>query len=179
MQKDEINIKSEIKELVTQSGVNFYRCYQCEMCSNGCNLLSLMDFSPHQIVRLLQWGQIEEALESKTIWLCVGCYRCASTCPMGVDIPALMDELRYKALATGKISLPNMVTFHQAVLSTIYRYGRTHKLEIMLKYNLRQRNWFRDWSLGWRMLLKDKIELLPSKIGVRSEVRRIFGAHDL
>jgi len=134
-----------------------------------------MDLFPHQVVRLLLWGQIKEALESKTIWLCVGCYRCASTCPMGVDIPALMDELRYKALATGKISLPNMVAFHQAVVSTIYRYGRTHKLEIMLKYNLRQGKWFKDLPLGWRMLLKDKIELLPSKIDARSEVRRVFG----
>ncbi len=156
------------------SNIDFYRCYQCEMCSNGCNLLGLMDVFPHQIVRLLQWGQTERALETKTIWLCVGCYRCASTCPMGVDIPALMDELRHKALAKGKVSLPPVATFHQAVVSSIYRYGRTHKLEIMLRYNLRQRTILRDWALGLRMLLKEKIELLPSKVEARHEVRRLF-----
>ena len=39
-------------------------------------------------------GQIDEVLDSRTIWLCASCYSCAARCPKGVDLAKLMEALR-------------------------------------------------------------------------------------
>lgn len=163
--------------VIARAGVNFYRCYHCEMCSNGCNFLPAMDLSPNQVVRLLQWGQIEEALRCHTIWICVGCYNCAYRCPMAIDIPALMDALRELALERGEVSEPDILAFHEQVVSSIKRHGRTHKLEIMLGYKFKKRQWLSDWSLGFKMLVKQKIDLTPSRVKRVEEVRGLFEDH--
>ncbi len=59
------------------------------------------DVAPHQIVRLVQLGQSDEALDSATIWLCAACRACASRCPRGVDLTRLMESLRAMVLRKG------------------------------------------------------------------------------
>jgi heterodisulfide reductase subunit C len=49
-------------------------------------------------LRLVQLGQREDALHSKTIWLCASCYTCMSRCPRGVDLSKVMEALRQMVL---------------------------------------------------------------------------------
>jgi len=44
------------------------------------------------------------------------------------------------------------------VLGSIERYGRTHKLEIMLRYKLKTRDLISDWTVGMKMLAKRKLD---------------------
>lgn len=83
-----------IKKLEDISGQNVMACYQCGKCSAGCPMVSLMDLLPNQIIRLVQLGQIEEVVNSKTIWLCASCFSCTTRCPKGVDLAKLMEALR-------------------------------------------------------------------------------------
>lgn len=83
-----------IKKLEEISGQNVMACYQCGKCSAGCPMVSLMDLLPNQIIRLVQLGQIEEVVNSKTIWLCASCFSCTTRCPKGVDLAKLMEALR-------------------------------------------------------------------------------------
>ncbi len=53
-----------------------------------------MDILPNQIIRLIQIGSDEEALNSETIWLCSTCLQCMAKCPKGVDLAKIMDALR-------------------------------------------------------------------------------------
>jgi heterodisulfide reductase subunit C len=86
-----------------------------------------------------------------------------------------MDALRHMALAEGmKIAQPEIVKFHEEVLGSIKRYGRTHKLEIMMRYKVRMRQWFQDMDLGLKMLARRKLDLTPSKIDRPEEVSRLF-----
>ena len=87
--RDEFVLK--IQEL---SGQNLLACYQCGKCSAGCPVVHEMDVVPSEVIRLLQLGQLDEALDSKTIWICASCLQCASRCPKGVEFSNICDALR-------------------------------------------------------------------------------------
>jgi heterodisulfide reductase subunit C len=87
-----------------------------------------------------------------------------------------MDALRAMALHEGaKIAEPEILEFHKEVINSMERYGRTHKLEIMLRYKLRMREWFQDMDIGLKMLAKRKLDLMPSRVKGIEEVRGLFG----
>jgi heterodisulfide reductase subunit C len=90
-----------LKDVESLSGQKILSCYVCGKCSAGCPISSLMDIQPHQIVRLIQLGQEEEVLNSRTIWLCSSCFTCASRCPRGISLTAIMEALRALVLRKG------------------------------------------------------------------------------
>ncbi len=85
---------SIIKKIEEVSGQNVLACYQCGKCSAGCPMVSLMDLMPNQVIRLIQLGQFNDVLKSKTIWLCATCFSCSARCPKGVDLAKIMEALR-------------------------------------------------------------------------------------
>ncbi len=166
---------SQLAEFTERSGTEFQKCMQCLSCSGGCPFVQAMDLGPNRVLRLLQLGLLPEILQSTTIWICVGCNTCSSQCPMAIDISAIMDVLREKALELGYApACPEILHFHQEILNSIKRHGRTHKLEIMFRFKLRSKNWFQDLDLGLKMLSRRKLDLLPSNIQNQKELRRLF-----
>lgn len=96
-------LRSEtLRRLGEISGEVVARCYQCGKCSAGCPMAVDADVAPHQIIRLVQLGQSDEALASATIWLCAACRACSSRCPRGVDLTRLMESLRALVLRKGE-----------------------------------------------------------------------------
>jgi heterodisulfide reductase subunit C len=86
------------KDRVTElSGENVDLCFQCGACSSGCPMTQEMDYLPSKIIRMVQLG-LEEALESKTIWVCTTCFNCEVRCPRGIDIANVMEALRQLVL---------------------------------------------------------------------------------
>ena len=83
-----------IQKIEDISGQKVLACYQCGKCSAGCPMVSKMDLLPNQIIRLIQLGQINDVINSKTIWLCASCFTCTARCPKGVDLAKLMEALR-------------------------------------------------------------------------------------
>ena len=73
-----------------------------------------------------------------------------------------------------KIAEPNILHFHQEVLNSIKRYGRTHKFEIMLRYKLQRLDWFSDVAVGLKMFAKHKLEILPSRIKDMKTIQKLF-----
>jgi heterodisulfide reductase subunit C len=64
--------RDRVKEL---SGEKVELCFQCGACSSGCPMTQEMDYLPSKVIRMVQLG-LEEALESKTIWVCTTCFNC-------------------------------------------------------------------------------------------------------
>ena len=83
------------------SGEEILSCYQCGKCSAGCAMTSAMDLLPLQVIRLLQLGQVQEALDSKNIWVCESCHACSARCPRGMSLPNVMESLRSTFLRPG------------------------------------------------------------------------------
>lgn len=89
------NIKNRnLKKVEELSGQKVFDCYQCGNCSSSCPVVDYMDYSPNQVLRLSQYGAVEEILESETIWVCSTCLQCSTRCPKGIDIAAIMEVYR-------------------------------------------------------------------------------------
>jgi len=88
------SFKERVMEL---SGENVDLCFQCGACSSGCPMTQEMDYLPSKVIRMAQLG-LEEALESKTIWVCTTCFNCEVRCPRGIDIANVMEALRQMVL---------------------------------------------------------------------------------
>jgi heterodisulfide reductase subunit C2 len=167
--------RSLAEEVSVRSGTNFKACYQCRSCAAGCPFLKAMDYNPNAVLRLLQYGMTQEALTCKTIWVCVGCHTCSSQCPMGIDLAAVMDTLRLMAVEEGvAIGRPHILDFHAEVLRSLERYGRAHKLGIMLRHKMTTKSWFKDLDVGLKMLAKRKLDLWPSKVKNIREIAGLF-----
>lgn len=157
------------------SGQPVNRCFQCRKCSTGCPVSEMMDLLPHQIVRYAQLGLEDRLLKSRSIWICASCRTCKSRCPNGIDIAAIGDACKAKALAQGiKPALPEIASFHQAFLKSVEGNGRVHELGMMLDYKLKTKTYFQDVSLGLAMFKRGKLKLLPERIRRRREVQEIF-----
>jgi heterodisulfide reductase subunit C len=157
------------------SGTDVHTCLQCRSCSGGCPFSEYMDYMPNGVMRLVQLGLKAEVLACNTIWICVSCHTCSIQCPMAIDIAAVMDVLREKALAEHvDVQEPDILNFHREVLNSIERYGRTHKIEIMMRYKLKTRDLISDWAVGLKMLAKRKLDLTPSRVERIGDVKKIF-----
>jgi heterodisulfide reductase subunit C len=168
----DLKFSREIKRL---AGTDFHSCLQCRSCSSGCPFSDHMDYMPNGVMRLVQLGLKTEALTCNTIWICVGCHTCSIQCPMAIDIPGVMDALREKAVAEhADIIEPDILNFHREVLNSIERYGRTHKLEIMMRYKLKKFDLLSDLQVGFKMLAKRKLDLTPSRIEQIEDLKKIF-----
>lgn len=107
--KSDADVIAQIKEI---SGQDVRACYQCGKCSAGCPAASGMDLMPNQIVRLIQLGEHERALASRTVWLCAACNTCTARCPKSVDPARLMDALRTVLTRQGvtHVQIPSLPT---------------------------------------------------------------------
>jgi heterodisulfide reductase subunit C len=167
-----LKFTSEVK---TRSGVDVGLCWHCKTCVNGCPFSEAMDYAPNAVLRFVQLGLKTEALSNSTIWICVGCNTCSIQCPNAIDVAAVNDVLREMAIEEGiAVSEPDILKFHREVLDSIRRHGRTHKLEIMLRYKAYRHDWFGDLGVGLRMMAKRKLDLLPSKSPNIQVIRKLF-----
>jgi heterodisulfide reductase subunit C len=153
-------------------------CFHCRKCSSGCPVTFAMDFLPHQVVRLVQMGAKEQVLGCSTIWLCASCQTCTTRCPNEVDIAGLMDVLRERAKRDGAaIAEKEIAAFHAVFLGSVEKRGRVYEAGMLAEYRLKTREsgpLLKDADLGWEMLKRGKLRLLPERVRRREEVRALF-----
>lgn len=150
-------------------------CYQCGKCSAGCPLRDFMETPPNRVVRYLQLGLYEQALNSSSIWLCAGCQTCSSRCPKNFEIAKLMDALRELSIEQGIIPKDKKVLkFHKAFLKQIKKHGRSFELGLVRDYKLSTGNLFQDLDLAPETLRKGKMAFKPHNIKDKETIQKIF-----
>lgn len=166
-----------LEEVERISGEKIAKCNQCAKCTAGCPVAFAMDRPPHQIMRLVQLGMRDEALDNATIWLCVACQTCFTRCPREIDLPRVMDALHALALETGtKPKEPQIPLFHRLFLDAVRSSGRLNELPLMAKLGIITRNPFKDIWLGVKMFLRGKLGLAWQRIENRKQLREMFKA---
>ena len=92
MLKSEIeNIRSRILEL---GGVNTSKCMVCGKCSATCPNYEAMEYHPHQFVQIVEKGEIEPLVKSKSVYACLSCFACLERCPRQVEPSKVIDAVR-------------------------------------------------------------------------------------
>ena len=79
MAKPNLEIREKI--LKKLGGRELVNCFQCMKCTSGCTALKLLELKPHEIVKLVNFGFVEELASSDIIWTCVTCLKCVQRCP--------------------------------------------------------------------------------------------------
>ena len=166
--------RAEIHSIEKKSGVELTDCYQCGKCSAGCPVAFAMDKTPRQIIRLLQLGLLEEALASRTIWLCATCQTCVTRCPKDVDLPALMEAVRQAAKKKGIVAEKEINLFNDIFLQNVKAFGRSPEVILSALYNLRSGHLFQDVDSVPHLFLSGKAHVLPEKVKNMDAIKKIF-----
>lgn len=167
-------MSSFLEEVNRRSGEEVQLCFQCFKCTLGCPVAFAMDYSPHQIMRLIQMGFREKVLNSHSIWICAACETCTTRCPNGIDIARVIDTLRQISLEENKVAEKDIVVFHKSFLETIRRHGRLYEPELMMWYKIRTKHFFDDMQLASEMFKRKKISFKINRVKDLEEIKKIF-----
>jgi heterodisulfide reductase subunit C len=182
-------------------GQNISSCYQCGKCSAGCPVCYDMDYTPNQIMRLIQIGLEDEVLNCSSIWMCASCNTCTTRCPLEIDIASVMDALRIisnKADAVKKAKpkkfvsdlakraysgllttldmdvTSNLKVFSKVFLGCIKEYGRLSEFGLILNYNINSGNLLSSVNNLPAFLSRSKLKIKPADLKRIEKARRIF-----
>ena len=75
------NLEAREKILAKLRGRELVNCFQCIKCTSGCTALKLLELKPHEIIKLVNLGFVDELPSSDIIWTCVTCLKCVQRCP--------------------------------------------------------------------------------------------------
>ena len=82
------------EQVLRSSGVNPRKCMRCGKCSGTCPVYDEMEYHPHQFVYMVEQGDIEALMRSKSIYQCLSCFACVDRCPRGVEPAKLVEAVR-------------------------------------------------------------------------------------
>ena len=88
----------EKEQILRISGVNPRKCMRCGKCSGTCPSYDEMEYHPHQIVYMVESGDIETLKNSPSIYKCLSCFACVDRCPRGVEPAKLIEALRLSVI---------------------------------------------------------------------------------
>lgn len=74
--------------------LNLDLCLTCGTCTGGCPASELCEMDPRKLVRMVALGLDEQVRETEWAWVCTMCARCMNACPMRVNIPGLVYQVR-------------------------------------------------------------------------------------
>ena len=83
----------KVKEILPDGG-NLNLCLTCGACSSGCPATGLDGMDPRKFLRMAALGMDDEIAKSDWPWMCTMCQRCIYVCPMKIDIPQLVFNVR-------------------------------------------------------------------------------------
>ncbi|HCW07169.1 MAG TPA: hypothetical protein DGG95_07380 [Cytophagales bacterium] len=161
-------------------GERILECIQCGSCAGGCPTMFAMDYSPMQIIKMINLGMKEKVLSSSTIWVCSACYTCATRCPRNVNFTTLMMSLRNKAIRENLVKDGAKSDFHKYFFEVVNKYGKMHEPELLVKF-VDMTNFdslLHNAHLGFRLFKRGKLHLRAPKIEQTSWVSSILEKTD-
>ena len=166
------------REVERRLGRKVAECYQCGKCTAGCPVSYEMFHPIHAMMRLAQLGRKDEALRSRSQWVCAACEACSTRCPKDVDPARLMTVLREMAQEEGTVNANeiDIYDFHQSFLSSVRRFGRVYEMGLIASYKMKRpiKRGPQDMLTGMRMVRRGKPSFFPHKIQNVAAIRRIY-----
>ena len=165
------------EKLVQRVQTDVRECYQCGNCSAGCPAAFTFDYTPNQVMRMLQVGLVDRVLDSKAVQLCVQCLTCTARCPRNIDIAGIFEDLKTIATAQGRDVPEHAKTFNKAFMGAVARFGRLPEFLMMAMFytgTMNPKMAMGDAGLAVPMVTKGKMGFIPHKSKGADEVGRIY-----
>ncbi|MCM1006435.1 MAG: 4Fe-4S dicluster domain-containing protein [Ruminococcus flavefaciens] len=86
------------EQVLRTSGVNVLKCMRCGKCSGTCPSYDEMEYHPHQFVYMVEKGDIEKLMNSKSLYKCLTCFACVERCPRNVEPAKVVEAVRLAAV---------------------------------------------------------------------------------
>jgi heterodisulfide reductase subunit C len=140
-----------------------------------------MEYGPRQVMHMVRLGLIDQALQSKDIWMCVSCFSCTARCPQGIQIADVMSVLRNLSLSRG-MATDQEAIFSRTFVEVIQRHGRMYEAEVMLRYYLGKQGLagvvplMKQAGLAMNMFRKRKLALRPERIEQPDQLKELVRA---
>ncbi len=124
------NLKLMIKDI---SGTDTKKCMVCGKCSASCPDYDNMEYHPHQFVQMVENGEIEKLLKSKSVFSCLSCFACLERCPRQVEPAKIIEAVRQLVITSrnpdhlGAEKVPEFLDDdipQQALVSAFRKYKR-------------------------------------------------------
>ena len=121
------------EQILRTSGVNPLKCMRCGKCSGTCPAYDEMEYHPHEFVYMVERGEIEPLLNSKSLYKCLTCFACVDRCPRDVEPAKLVEAVRLMVIRQqGQNHLkpdqiPEMLDDElpqQAIVSALRKYAK-------------------------------------------------------
>ena len=121
------------EQILRTSGVNPLKCMRCGKCSGTCPAYDEMEYHPHEFVYMVERGDIEPLLNSKSLYKCLTCFACVDRCPRDVEPAKLVEAVRLMVIRQqGKNHLkPDQIPEllddelpQQAIVSALRKYAK-------------------------------------------------------
>jgi heterodisulfide reductase subunit C2 len=181
--------QSLVDEVMRRSGQNIKACYQCRRCAAGCPVGEQTGVTPDQLIRLILFGDREEALSNLLVWKCVACYTCGTRCPNNIQTARINETLKHMAKEEHRKPLtPRIADFHDAFMTSTGHLGRVNEIELMAIYETK--TMFRELAkgnvkgvieeltaqgrLGAIMTKKKRMHLGMDRIRNRAELKALY-----
>jgi len=165
------------EKLVKRFEADVRDCYQCGNCSAGCPAAFTFDYTPNQVMRMLQVGLVDKVLDSSAIQLCIQCLTCTARCPRNIDIAGIFEDLKTVAVAQEREVPEQVKTFNKAFLSAVARFGRLPEFYDMATFYMGTMNpkmALGNVGLMVPVMTRRKMPLIPRRAKGADEVGRIY-----
>lgn len=84
--------------ILMTSGVDPLKCMKCGKCSATCPSYDEMEYHPHEFVYMVEKGDIEPLMKSRSIYTCLSCFACVERCPRAVEPAKLIEAIRLEVI---------------------------------------------------------------------------------
>jgi len=158
--------------LKTPVGEKIPTCMQCGICAGSCPVSHEMDYTPRQLVRMVQLGLKKEVLSSNTIWICTTCFSCSVRCPRGIHPTELMELLKPMAIAEGVENKDSK--FDNVFSGVVRKNGRASEFLLISKYGLMEPGIIKQLPFGISLFQKGKLPLSTYKMEDPKDLDAIF-----
>jgi heterodisulfide reductase subunit C len=160
----------------TPGGERIVHCLQCGSCGGSCPNGADMEYTPRTLFAMINAGQRDKVLSANTMWCCVSCYFCTTRCPQKIPITEIMYCLKRLAIRDRLYKDTDAPALARTFTDLLDRYGRSFELGLASRFYLFNKPlaMLRMGPLGWRMLTRGRMALLPTKIKNLDQLQAII-----
>ena len=87
----DMELRQRVEEM---SGASVLKCMRCGKCSATCPNYDEMEYHPHQFVYMVEKGEVEKLMNSKSIFTCLSCMACVERCPRQVEPVKIIEAVK-------------------------------------------------------------------------------------